>query len=376
MNTHLYFKVLTLLFFCLLPTEIIYADSTSTPDQFLQEVISHITATSSGVVKKVTRKDLQLHVISTVSSRAFDIHADTSSNTYNYDISLSNITQYVSTSTKDYNYEKKFSFKITKNGDKKVNTFTEQTKVRNNKILADYIRGGEHALEVSVPDSKLKLLSSFDMDTLSRFILNRPIKVSNVLDDQTLTTKLTNPIRSALFVKTLLTTVYVKNDLGEEQYVYADAISSKTGSPKAEYVLSRHIQVGISVLKLKEAFLTLYRSDIQPKGMTYLDYVRLINFFDSASFTNTTQNTSIDVWVNPKNFEVLRVDLPTTTISYQDDLDSIATTIDFDMSDKKILQGTVITFPDNPLAYSLLKKKMDSIIKNNTIKKTSSGTVK
>jgi len=354
-------------FFCV-PLQVTYAATSTSSSEFLNNFIEYTNKPIKEVSRKVVRKDAQLHILSTVATKAAKINAPVSSNTYNIDISLSNVIQYVSTSTRDYNLEKKFTVKLTKSGDKRIDTYFETSKVRKGKQLDDYIRAGRDALEVTVPDSVLGKLTEFEQDSLSRYINSRIIKVSRNIDDQILTTQLTDSKRVDFFMKTLLSVVYVKNDFGIEQYEYPDVVSIKTGKPKSEYAPARHIQVGISVTKLKEAILKVYRSDIKPKNLTRLDYVRLINFFDSVSFSNLAEGLTIDFWINPETYEVYKMDMPSTSISFQDELISVDASVDFSFQDKKISQGTVINTPSNSLDYLVLKKKIDVLLKKKKAK--------
>jgi hypothetical protein len=115
---------------------------------------------------------------------------------------------------------------------------------------------------------------------------------------------------------------------------------------------------------------------MKPKGMTKIDYVRLINFLDSDSFTNLAGTINVDFWINPKTYEILRMNMPSTTFSYQDELGLVAATIDFDISDKRVNQVVSITRPVNSLDYSILKKKIDLIVKAKKLKKTSKDIVR
>jgi hypothetical protein len=85
---------------------------------------------------------------------------------------------------------------------------------------------------------------------------------------------------------------------------------------------------------------------------------------------------SFDFWINPKTYEILRMNMPSTTFSYQDELGLVAATIDFDISDKRVNQVVSITRPVNSLDYSILKKKIDLIVKAKKLKKTSKDIVR
>jgi hypothetical protein len=358
----------------------VHAESTSTTtvssSNFLKEFIRINSLSSKKVYRDVTKKDIQLHVISSVSSKPASINAEVTSNTYNIDFTSTQISKYISTSTRDYNIEKKYTISFTKSGDKKINVFSEVAQVRGNKVIEGYIKAGKQAIDVAVPDSTLKLLSDFDRDLLTRFIAERPIKISKNIDDQTLITKITDPRREDFLMKLLLSTVYLKHDFGIDQYEYTDTSTGQVKKTKTDYVQARHIQLGISIQKLKEAILKIYRSDMKPKGMTKIDYVRLINFLDSDSFTNLAGTINVDFWINPKTYEILRMNMPSTTFSYQDELGLVAATIDFDISDKRVNQVVSITRPVNSLDYSILKKKIDLIVKAKKLKKTSKDIVR
>lgn len=352
--------------------------SESSPElsDFFNNFKSHAISPVKSVPGKVIRKDAQVHILSTIATKAAQINAPVSSNTFNVDIALSSVSQYVSTTTQDYNLEKKFVVKVTKSGNKKVNTYSETSRIRGGKQIENYIQAGRDTFEVSVPESVLAKLSDFEVNTLSRFVGTKAVKVSKSVDNQIVTTKFTDPERVRFLMKTFLEVLYVKNDFGIEQYEYTDVVSVKTGKPKPEFSPSRHIQVGVSSSKLREAILKIYRSDLRPKNMTNLDYVRLINFFDSTSLSGLVENLTIDFWIDPVSFEIYKIEMPSTSISFQDELISINASLDFGMQDKKINQNTVIKMPKSYIEYSLLKKRIDALIKKKKMNVSPSGTVK
>ncbi len=363
-----FFLLVVFLTLLCVPVKVTHALNSTSSSEFLSSFIEHINNPTKEVLRKVERKDAQLHILSTIATKAAKINAPVGSHTYNIDIQLSAIRQYVSTSSRDYNAENKFTVKLTKSGDKKVDTYIETSRVRNGKLVDNYIKAGRDAFEVSVPDAVLGRLTEFEQDSLSRYVNSRTVKVSKNIDNQIVTTKFTDPKRMEFFMKTLLDTVYVKNDFGIEQYEYPDVVSIKTGKRKSEYAPARHIQVGISVTKLKEAILKVYRSDIKPKNLTMLDYIRLINFFDSVSFSNFAEGLIIDFWINPETYEIYKMNIPTTSLSFKDELISVEASVGFGFQDKKISQATVITVPKNFLDYPVLKKKIDDILKKKKAK--------
>jgi hypothetical protein len=80
------------------------------------------------------------------------------------------------------------------------------------------------------------------------------------------------------------------------------------------------------------------------------------------------EGLTIDFWINPETYEVYKMDMPSTSISFQDELISVDASVDFSFQDKKISQGTVINTPSNSLDYLVLKKKIDVLLKKKKAK--------